>query len=32
MSIEVDTTLTESTAITAITRLYATSANHNKII
>ena len=32
MSKEVYTTLTESTVNTAITRLYATSANHNKII
>ena len=32
MSIEVYTTLTESTVNTAITGLYATSANHNKII
>ena len=29
---EVYTTLTESTVNTAITRLYATSANHKKII
>jgi len=32
MSKEVYTTLTQSTVNTAIARLYATSANHNKII
>jgi len=32
MSKEVYTTLTESTVNTAIARLYATSANHRKII